>query len=250
MTGRRKKPTTSGDAQRPDLRERQTEFFEEFFRQGAELTRQLLEENAELRGRIAELEERARRAESDERSDFVAQYQRIERDHHDLACLFVSQSQLGKTRDAAETIGVITEVLLNFVGADLFAIYVADADGTPQPLYAYGADRGALHGRPAETVVAAVRDGTTSLGTIERREVTSEPVAVFPLSAADGPYGAVAIWSFLNQKIELAAVDRRLVEVIANAGGAALDAARLRSAGPRRSRPDRFRTLALLLGIV
>src|SRR5690606_8703301 len=97
---------------------------------------------------------------------------------------------------------------------------------------------------------AAATAGAVAIGDVETREVTQPPVAAFPISGPEGPFGAVAIWSYLGQKAELAPIDRRLFEVVGAAGGAALEAARLRGQGPRLAHPpDRFRALSLLLGM-
>jgi hypothetical protein len=245
MTGPRRKPTAPGV--QPDLREEQVEFFEEYFRKGAEFTRALLEENEKLRERLVALEERAREAG---RVDLEREYHKIETDHHDLACLFVTQSQLNRARDATEVVGIIAEVLLNFVGADRFALYITDGAGVSRPIFTSAIDRAALTGEPPAAVTAAATGGAVAVGDLVTREVTEPPAAAFPLSGPEGPFGAVAIWSYLGQKAALAAIDRRLFEVVGAAGGAALEAARLRGQGPRLAHPpDRFRALSLLLGL-
>jgi hypothetical protein len=247
MTGPRRRPTAPGI--QSDLREEQVEFFEEYFRKGAEFTRALLEENEKLRERLVALEERAREAAATGRVDLEREYHKIETDHHDLSCLFVTQSQLSRARDATEVVGVIAEVLLNFIGADRFALYVADGAGFPRPIFTSAIDRGELDGDPPEAVSAAAGSGLVAFGDLEAREISEPPAAAFPLTGPDGCFGAIAIWSYLGQKTELANIDRRLFEVVGAAGGAALEAARLRGQGPRLAPPDRFRALSLLLGL-
>lgn len=237
--GFKRNPRDSG----PNLQKHQREFYEEYFRKGVELTQALLSENEELRSRLAELEELTRHSDLAQSAD----HQRIEQDHHDLACLFVTQSQLGRAQEVREATTVITEVLLNFVGADRFAIYITNRTAEPKPLYVYNVDRRDL-GEPAEAVVEAAGAGALHVGEVDRRPVTDEPLVVFPLQTPSGAFGAIAIWSFLPQKEAVAPIDRRLFDVLGWAGGAALEMARLRGQ-PQSAEPDRFSALSLLLGL-
>jgi len=238
-----------GDSSGPiDLRQRQSDFYEEYFRKGVEFTKALLTENDQLRNRLTELEELARRSEAAGKVELADQYQRIECDHHDLACLFVTQTQLGRALEVREATTVITEVLLNFVGADCFAIYVTNGSALPKPLYAYGAERDDL-GEPAESITAAASTGTASIDGVGRRTVSEEPLVSFPLQTAEGSFGAVVIWSFLPQKQRLEPVDQRLFDVVSWAGGSALEVARLRGAPKSTEPPDRLSALSLLLGL-
>lgn len=249
MTGRKHKarePRGTSDLS-VDLKQRQSDFFDEYFRKGAQLTRALLAENEELRARLSELEEWARRTENSGAVELARQFERIERDHNDLACLFVTQSQLDRVQEAREATTVITEVLLNFAGADRFAIFVANGAGEPRPLYLYGLDRLSVSAGPA--VEAAVRTGCSTIGDAGRRDGSEEPLVVFPLQTGAGAFGAVAIWSFLPQKQELAPIDERLFEVVGWSGGGALEAARLRGQPRSTDQPDRFKALSLLLGL-
>jgi hypothetical protein len=245
MTGRGHKARET--ASPVDLKQRQSDFFEEYFRKGAELTRALLVENEELRARLAELEKWARRTENSGALELARQFERIERDHNDLACLFVTQSQLDRVVEVREATTVITEVLLNFAGADRFAIFISDGTGEPKPLYVYGLDRQSVSA--GALVTAAVRAGESTIGGAGRREGTEDPLVVFPLQTGAGSFGAVAIWSFLPQKQELAAIDERLFEVVGWSGGGALEAARLRGQPRSTDQPDRFKALSLLLGL-
>lgn len=230
-----------------DLKQRQSEFFEEYFRKGAEFTRAILAENEELRARLAELEKWARRSENTSAVRMARDYERIERDHNDLACLFVTQSQLDRVVEAREATTVITEVLLNFAGADRFAIFICNAAGEAKPLYVYGVDK--TETASGRLVDAAVGSGESFIDGVGRRESTEEPLVVFPLMTGAGSFGAVAIWSFLPQKQELAPIDSRLFEVVGWSGGGALEIAMLRGQPRSADTPDRFKVLSLLLGL-
>jgi hypothetical protein len=227
-----------------DLRKHQREFYEEYFRKGVELTQALITENEELRSRLSALEEAAKHSDVGS----PTKLDRVERDHHDLACLFVSQTQLARAVEIREATTVMTEVLLNFVGADRFAIYITNGASDPKPLYVYNADRRSL-AVPAAIISESASAGTVHIGDIDRREVTEEPVVVFPLQTTSGPFGAIAIWSFLPQKQGFAAIDRRLFDVLSWAGGSALEMVRLRGQPRSTEPPDRFSALSLLLGM-
>src|SRR5688572_21577460 len=107
---------------RESLLTKKKEFFETFFRKGAEITRELLAENDRLRRRIVDLEDE------------------LERENGDLASLYVAQTQLHASLDAAEVVRVIMEIALNFIGAQRFGIYLLDGGGTLKVLAAEGID--------------------------------------------------------------------------------------------------------------
>ena len=234
-----------------DLRDRQAEFFEEYFKKGAEFTTALIAENDELRRRL-EAAEAAAGGEPADRALATA-HAEIERDHYDLACMFVAQGQLARARDAGEALGVIAEVLLNFVGADRFVIYAADSTRVLRPLFAAEIDLADLPSEAPAHLVRAFEDDrafSASIDPAKTAELSGEPLVAFPIRCGRAPFGAVAIWSFLGQKTRLEPIDDRLFEVIAEAGGCALETARIRGQVPRLTgTPDHFSGLALLLGI-
>jgi hypothetical protein len=155
-----------------DLLQRRQEFFETFFKRGVEFTEELLRENERLRYRVLRLEEevsawqaqttdpevrrlvdrvaelereretlvkRFRTVEAQNR-DFQERYSQIEREHSNLASLFVASHQLHSTFDLREVMQTIIEILINFVGAQVFVLYLVDEpSGELMPFVAEGA---------------------------------------------------------------------------------------------------------------
>lgn len=251
------------------------DFLESFFKKGAEFTRELLRENDKLRRRVVELEDQVAasghpspsqqtldellarlHALEEERRQlldrfsateaagqrFNGRFEEIERENNDLASLFVAQSQLHASLDASEVIQVMMEILLNFVGAQRFAVLLADRTGVLQVFTTEGVDPDTL--RPVELGAGGIGQVLSSGGPhVEddapghRREPgREEPTVCFPLAVGGRVIGAVAIWCFLAQKHQLEELDRRIFELLWNGGGPALEAARL--AARERQRQD------------
>ncbi len=209
-----------GDEDRDSLLSKKKEFFESFFRQGAEITRELLAENDRLRRRIVDLEDA------------------LERENGDLASLYVAQTQLHASLDAGEVIRVILEIGLNFVGAQRFAIFLVDRSGRLRALAAEGID--------VETLPVVDPDGSGAIGAAfagapmvvdpeapacRREPGVADPSVCCPLRARGKVIGVLAIWCFLRQKQQLTDLDRRLLELVSDGGGHALEAARLARQG-------------------
>lgn len=244
------------------------DFLESFFKKGAEFTRELLRENDKLRTRIVQLEDelvasghpspsqqtldellaRLHALEEERRQllerfsvaeaageRFSGRFEQIERENNDLASLFVAQTQLHATLDASEVVQVVMEILLNFVGAQRFAVMLADRAGVLRVFTTEGVDPDTL--RPVEsgrgiigTVMASGEPHIENDAATERREPGhAEPTVCFPLAVGDRVIGAVAIWCFLAQKHSLEELDRRIFELLWTGGGRALEAARLAS---------------------
>src|SRR5262249_51723946 len=138
--------------------------------------------------------------------------------------------QLHSTLDLKELVQIILEILLNFVGAKSFAVYlVNEAD---QRLHAVAA-----HGVETETV-AVERVGQGPIGAVAqsgRAHIVAEPglapradgqpLVVTPLRIRDTIIGLIVIWSFLVQKQSLVEVDHELFNLLEEHAAAAMQAA-------------------------
>lgn len=228
-----------GGKSREDLLAQQAAFFESYFRKGAEFTRELIEETQRLRARLAELEEKL----SIERDrDLEERFEQIERENNDLAALYVAQSQLHSTLDVGEVLQVVTEVLLNFVGADRFAILALDGDRLA-PLTVHGlADSEVPERGFARGQFPALARGPVVGAGVGAAKVAEPPVWTVALRGRDEPFGVIAIWSYLPQKRELAPVDQQIFELLATSGGLALEAARVASEARLRLPVDQARS--------
>jgi len=236
---------------------------------GTELTRQLVEETADLRRRLVEehtdpaaarlvetpeeqlalrewlarieelrsenrsLLERLRSAE-DSNLRWAERHAEIEERHNDLANLYVASYQLHATFDPDEVVAAISEIVINLVGAEVFALYACSPDGAQlAPV--------ACEGRPlAAFPVVAVHDGvigeSVASGTVyvapEERPSggapdVDEPVVVVPLRCRSGTLGAVAIYKLFDQKAGLSELDHQLFGLLSSHAAAALMCARL-----------------------
>ena len=75
---------------------------------------QLRKEKEELLGRFKEM--------SQENKDFLERYREIEVENNNLANLYVASYQLHSTLDFMEVMEIITEIIINLIGAGKFAI--------------------------------------------------------------------------------------------------------------------------------
>jgi hypothetical protein len=125
---------------------------------GAEFTKELLEENQRLQGRLDSIQGRQREAaqspgdweklrleladrieglESENRDitaqlrkiesenrHFAERYVEIEDENNNLANLYVASYQLHSTLDPNEVLRVIVEIVINLIGAEIFCVYV------------------------------------------------------------------------------------------------------------------------------
>ena len=80
--------------------------------------RALAEENQRMQERYLEVEE--------ENKDFASRYMEIEEQNNNLANLYVASYQLHSTLDFREVIQIVQEIVINLVGAEVFAILLLD----------------------------------------------------------------------------------------------------------------------------
>src|SRR5690606_23910580 len=148
------------------------------FRKGAEFTQELLRENERLRRELARVEgqqlaasdehaweklrgELLARIESlegertdmlerlhqveDENRHFTERYIEIEEENNNLASLYVASFQLHSTLHLPEVLQIIVEIVINLIGAEVFAIYVLDEKtNVLSPVASEGAGPGAF----------------------------------------------------------------------------------------------------------
>jgi nitrate/nitrite-specific signal transduction histidine kinase len=253
------------------LQKKQEEFIKTFFKRGAEFADEILSENERLRFRVAELETRERsqtaaaggssealrellsRIEAlekereelrtrylsvqKENADWKARYHEVERENSSLASLYVASYQLHSTLDLKELVQIILEILLNFVGAKSFAVYlIDDADQRLHAVAAHGVEAEAV---PSEQLGHGAIGGVAQSG---RAQILAEPglkprpdqgpLVVTPLRIKDATVGVIVIWSFLVQKKSLVEVDHELFNLLeAHAAGAIQAAKRNAEAG-------------------
>jgi hypothetical protein len=178
------------------------------------------EELESLRSRVASLEAMREQAESE---------------NNRLASLFVAAYQLHSTLELREVVQIITEILLNLVGARSFAIYLVDDDGVLDPVAVEGAGERVAPRRPvgaAGGVIGAcfaARAPHYEPGPSAARAVDEDPIVAVPLRLASARgvevVGVLAVWEFLEQKRELVDVDMEIFNLLGQSAANALEAA-------------------------
>jgi transcriptional regulator with GAF, ATPase, and Fis domain len=237
-------------------------------KRGAEFTEELLKENERLRYRVADLEaiqsgdgddrlmrelmDRLRRLENEreklaeryaqveaENKSFANRYLEIENENNNLLNIYVASYQLHSTLDFQEVLQIIIEIILNFVGAEVFAIGLVPEDGGGlRPLIAEGVDHDTLAQLPTNRgIIGDVVHSGEPLFHDEfgsREVVPAEPGICVPLKIKGQVIGVVLIYRFLQQKTQLAPVDHELFTLLAGHAATAIFASKLYTDSKRK----------------
>jgi GAF domain-containing protein len=266
-------PKDKGRPERPEELLAARQEFLQIFKRGAEFTEELLKENERLRFRVAELETRAgagggasdqglvrelvdkvQRLERErgdiakryseveaQNKDFAARYVEIENENNNLLNIYVASYQLHSTLDFQEVLQIITEIILNFVGAEVFVVgLLDDKTGELKPLIAEGMNRDQLNLPVSSGLIGEVvqRGEPSFLGEYDKMQ--SEPAdplrpgVCIPLKIKDKVIGVVCIYRFLAQKKRLAAVDHELFTLLAGHAATAIFSAKLYTESKRK----------------
>ena len=247
------------------------EEFLQLFKRGADFTRELLVENERLRSSLARLEDEqsaaARSPEEwdkyrheltsrlqdleaeyetvrvrlhqveEENQQFAERYLEIEEENNNLANLYVASYQLHSTLDLDEVVKIIVEIVINLVGAEVFAVYLLDGNSGELGVAAFeGADldefpscaegKGVL-GKALESSEPTCWDPTQ----VQNLE---QPIVCIPLVVQNRPIGLISIFGLLQQKNGFSALDHELFTVLGGHAATALFAARLYSQSERK----------------
>lgn len=246
--------------------------FLQLFKKGAEFTQDLLKENERLRYRIFQLEEQQRKGgapaslveenrllaarieelerEKDEilgrirqieaeNNDFATRYVEIEEENNNLANLYIASYQLHSILDFDDVLKVITEIIINLIGAEEFAVMLIDEK------------TGLLGAAAAEGIslddVPKVRPGEGTIGAIAATGEShfvedpagyvrdlSNPMVCIPLKIKDQVIGVIVIYKLLIQKRAFVPVDYELFTLLAGHAATAIFSSRLYSDSERK----------------
>ena len=265
------KPGSGSDSPGPDLKGERDRFVKSFTK-GSRLTDEFIQdyerlldrlaalesENASLRSRVAadqavrELVTQIEKLEAERRdllsrtsraeaitSQFTARVQEVESEFSNLANLYVASNQLHSSLSPRGVTRRIKEVLAQLVGAESYAMYLANPEGTELvPIASEGVPGGKLVPVPVRGSRLGEVQGSgqawideesdPSRGGIER------PAAVIPLIVDDRAVGVIAVFSTLGQKTRFDAVDFELFKLLGQQAAAALVSASLFTQGDRR----------------
>ena len=267
-----KKPPRARRSDPPleDIKKERDDFIKTFFLKGAQLTEELVREREANRQALRKLEEenarlRAQIASDDAIRDLLKKIEELERDKDsiverfreaealssqhqantveieselaNLANLYVASYQLHSSLTARGVMRHVKELLGQLVGAESFAVYLADERGEELfPVASEGVSEGDL---------VPVRAGDGPIGSCftaktmsaiprdTRRGSLAAPVVCFPLVLEDRATGVVAIFRTLEQKSSFIQVDHELFKLLGAQAMWALVAARQFTDGGR-----------------
>jgi len=258
------------DDERKDAFRRADEFLA-IFRKGAEFSKDLLDENERLRRKLLDLEDRQNyaaqdnhewgklrqellsriqglesekqdvlerlRAVEEENRQFADRYLEIEEENNNLANLYVSSFQLHSTLDLSEVLKIVIEIVINLIGAEVFAVYVLDEKTRQlEPVASEGADL-SVFPRVAMgkgVVGSSLENGETVCESAERSQDMTRPIVCIPLRVDGRPIGAIAIFSLLVQKDGFTPLDHELFTLLAGHAATAILAAQLHGQSERK----------------
>src|SRR5574341_389380 len=248
----------------PEIFRRADEFLG-VFHKGIEFTNDLLKENERLRFAVAQMREQLKAAQKavpaaelsklrrqleeltaerealinryklaeEENKDFASRYVEVEEENNNLANLYVASYQLHSTMDLNEVLRIVSEIILNLIGSDHFAILVRDDE---EPVFNVVA---------AETMDPKVKKIALGQGTIGRVAQTGEmfvqddlehamvgspdhPIVCIPLKIHGSVIGVIAIFDLFEQKKKrLTRVDHELFSMMAGHAATAIFSAML-----------------------
>ncbi len=246
-----------------DLDSKRGDFVETFFRKGAEFTSQLLSEleilqkegerlkleNAELKHHLAseeairELMQKIDRLEAEKKNlnlsiqheaektvDYQERYAEVEKELDTMANLYVALSQLHSKFEPKEMLGVIEQLLAQFVGAGSFVIYLRrNISGECQlvPVHAYHCDdslecvqwNDGPIGEAAATQIHSIAN--------PKDRKNGNPLGCIPMVFGNDTIGVIAILEFFEQKKNFEEIDFEFFKLLAVHSASAIVAAGL-----------------------
>jgi len=184
------------------------------------------EENERLRRQVEEIKAQFA-ALSRENEDFRSRFQEVERQNESLMNLYVSAYQLHATLDDEAVLAVVKEILLNLVGAEVFALWLPDP-GTGRVELAEVVDEPGMFAGKVPQVPAAgwrtAREGESWFAAGE--PAPGAPLCCIPLKVDERPAGALAVYRLLVQKSGFSELDQELLGLLAAQAAATLIGAR------------------------
>ncbi|HTU02918.1 MAG TPA: GAF domain-containing protein [Candidatus Sulfotelmatobacter sp.] len=189
-----------------------------------------------LRGTLDRLERRVAEVER-EKHQLAMKCGELTEQYESLANLYVASNQLHSTLDPAEVLRIMSEILINLIGTEEFAVFLVDrttgeitqvtSQGCPAPPDAmpFNCEKSVLEGviQTGEAFYSASQD-----------RVPGVPLACVPLKIQQKVWGAIAIFSLLVQKDGLTRTDSEILSLLAGHAATAIVSARLYSDAERK----------------
>lgn len=263
-------PASRGEEQK-DLFAKGKEFLE-MYNKVAAFTQELMDQNAQLRQQMAALQTERKgmvngvgdpsnqrlwkrleelkqerqqildryHQKEEENKDFYERFLEIETENNNLANLYVASYQLHSTLEFQEVLDVITEIIINLIGAQTFALWLLDEKkNLLHPVKAEGlALETLVPVTPGEGIIGSVAEA----GEVWYREKLSpetpmdvdQPMVCVPLKIKERVIGVIAVYRLLQQKERLVKVDYELFTLLAAHAATAVFGARLYSDSVRK----------------
>ncbi len=181
---------------------------------------------------LSELRDRLEQAEK-ENQEFANMYVEIQERNEALANLYVASQRLHATFDLESVKRIITEILVEMVGAEEFGLLMLDRQR--KNLHVLTGE--GIHERlPKETLpvgegiigdVATTGESFFFLPKTEEEKKAHLPIATLPLKLNDQTVGVVVIYKLLSHKPSFSPIDHQILELVAAHAASALVSARL-----------------------
>jgi GAF domain-containing protein len=161
----------------------------------------------------------------------------VEEENNNLANLYISSFQLHSTLNLSEVLKIVVEIVINLIGAERFAIYIADErTRAMQPVASEG---DSLSSFPVARVGdgpigEAVASGETFCADPSEPPRAGHPIVVIPMRLDDRPVGAIAIYALLQQKEGFTPLDHELFTLLGGHAATAIFAAQLYGLSERK----------------
>ncbi len=151
----------------------------------------------------------------------VARAAAVEQELSNLASLYVANAQLHATLDPREVVQTIGQLILQFVGAGSYAVYLVDGDRLI-PVACEGIAPGELRAETIGEGLVGAAFLTNDVLRVTDDSPPPTPQVLVPLRVGDSRVGVVAIYALLEQKAELADADFEMLRMLATQGASAL----------------------------
>jgi CheY-like chemotaxis protein len=181
---------------------------------------QLEEDNCRLHKRIAELEE--------ENREFAEQLVHTEEVNNNLTNLYIASSRLHSVLNRRQVTAIIKEVVINFVGAEKFALLLFDkeskflhyetGEGFEAEAFPPVNSGEGLLGEVVSSSKSYYREGSVTQGSDD----PLLPMAAIPLQIHGKSMGVLAVYSLFTQKERFDPVDYQLFSMMAEHAATAL----------------------------
>ncbi len=175
-----------------------------------------------------------------ENTELTTSYQKLLQENNNLFKLYIASHRLHSSLALGEVLDVISEIILNLVGADAYSIQFFDEpSGQLIPVVVRGIERDQV--KPVKIGEGVIGTAVTSHQSYALNGVSREdppdadnPLAVIPLRTNRSLVGAVALYRLLSHKLELRDVDFQLFDYMGTHAAMALNSAQLYTASERK----------------